>query len=465
VRALLLAALLISAANAALPPPITRALAQSRVPAQSAAYFIADAKTGAVLLSHQADKPMNPASVMKLITTAAALDTLTADYVWRTEFLSVGSAIDGVLSTPLYIRASGDPKITWEHLEAVFQRLRARGIVELRGGVVVDTSVFAPATYNTAAFDARTLRPYNVSPHPMLFNFKAVGFKLFPDATNNTVNIVPEPHPEGVTLEARVKLVRGPCADWRSRLGARFEDGPQSARVTFDGTYALECGDREWFVSLLDHDAFFEGSIRWAWKKVGGGSVGAVRSGPIPPEAKTLEVHSSLPLIAAVADVNKFSNNVMARHLLLTIDRIANGAPAQVPRGVEAIKRWLMRRQLAMPELVIENGSGLSRDERVSAQGLGALLRFAATQPYASAYMQSLPLAGVDGSLTERFVGSRAQGTAYLKTGSIDAVRTLAGYLNLPGGRQLVYIALINHANAQHTQAALEAGVEWAYAQ
>jgi serine-type D-Ala-D-Ala carboxypeptidase/endopeptidase (penicillin-binding protein 4) len=452
------------AAQNALPSEISGALKSAGIPPSSASFLVVDAQTGVTLLSHQADKSMNPASVMKLVTTAAALDLLTPQFTWRTEFLTTANAESGVLTSPLYIRASGDPKITWEDLERVFIRLREKGINELRGGVVIDKSVFAAMPNDVAAFDRSPLRPYNVTPDAMLFNFKAAGFKIVPQPQDNAVRITPEPFPEGTTLTANVKLTQGPCGDWKSKLNASFDDAPASARVTFSGSYAASCGEREWFVSLLSHDAFFEGSLRWMWKRVGGvGTIGAVKFGPIPAQAQLLDTHVSLPLTAAVSDVNKFSNNVMARHLLLTVDRTQNGVPAQTARGAKSITAWLKKEGVDTSDLVLENGSGLSRDERVSANLLAALLRKTLTKSHASDYIASLPIAGVDGTLSQRFSNSEAKASASLKTGGLNDVRALAGYLRRGDGRTLIYIGILNHPRAPQAFGVLERAVEWAF--
>ncbi len=453
-----------SFAQSALPHEIANALKAVGIPQSSASFLIVDAQSGTTLLSHQPDKPMNPASVMKLVTTAAALDLLTPQFTWRTEFLTTSNAENGVLTSPLYIRASGDPKITWEDLERVFVRLREKGISELRGGVVIDKSVFAAMPNDVAAFDRSPLRPYNVTPDAMLFNFKAAGFKVVPQLADNAVRISPEPFPEGVTLVSNVKLTHGACGDWKAKLSANFDDTPTQASVSFSGSYAASCGEREWFVSLLSHEAFFEGSVRWLWKRVGGAAwMGGIRVGAVPANAQVLDTHVSLPLTAAVNDVNKFSNNVMARHLLLGIDRAQNGSPAQASRGAKSVVTWLKKEGIDTRELVLENGSGLSRDERVSANLLAALLRKTLTKPHANDFIASLPIAGIDGTLSQRFANSEAKASASLKTGGLNDVRSLAGYLRRNDGRTLIYIGILNHARAPQAFGVLEKAVEWAF--
>jgi serine-type D-Ala-D-Ala carboxypeptidase/endopeptidase (penicillin-binding protein 4) len=176
-----------------------------------------------------------------------------------------------------------------------------------------------------------------------------------------------------------------------------------------------------------------------------------------------LDTHVSLPLTATVSDVNKFSNNVMARHLLLTIDRVQSGSPANAPRGAKSITAWLKKEGIDTSDLVLENGSGLSRDERVSANMLAQLLRKTLTKPHAADFIASLPIAGVDGTLSQRFANSEAKASASLKTGGLNDVRSLAGYLRRSDGRTLIYIGMLNHARAPQAFGVLERAVEWAF--
>ncbi len=448
-----------------LPREISRALVEAGIPAANAAFLVVNLDSGTTLLSHNPDAPMNPASVMKLVTTAAALEVLSPTHTWRTEFLAHSPAENGVLKTPLYIRASGDPKITWEDLERVMLRLRERGIAEFAGGVVIDKRIFVAGETDTGAFDNSPLRPYNVKPDAMLFNFKAVGFKIAPQVSGNTITISPEPFPEGVRVENTVRLTNGACGDWKSKLRASFDDGEKNATARFTGTYSADCGEREWFVSLLNHDAFFEGSLRWLWKKSGGGAMGVVRTGDIPAGVSVIDAHISLPLPAAIADVNKFSNNVMARHLLLALDLAKNPAPSQALRGASVVRSWLAAQGIAASELVLENGSGLSRNERISPRTLVALLRAMHRSPTAQIFRESMPIAGVDGTLARRFNQSSAAANAWLKTGGLNDVRALAGYLRRSDGKQFAYVGILNHPRAPQAFGVLERAVEWTYAQ
>jgi D-alanyl-D-alanine carboxypeptidase/D-alanyl-D-alanine-endopeptidase (penicillin-binding protein 4) len=229
----------------------------------------------------------------------------------------------------------------------------------------------------------------------------------------------------------------------------------------FRGAYPLSCGEQLWHLSLLDHGRYFAAAFGALWSSAGGTWSGRVREGTVPADARRIALHESAPLAEVIRDVNKFSNNVMARQIYLTVGTDGGRQAASAARAEAAIRAWLDSRGLAMPELVLENGAGLSRTERISAGSLARLLRHAFAGPLMPELMASLPLAGVDGTMRKR---SGAAGAAHIKTGLLADVRAIAGYVDAASGRRYVVVAIINHANARSGQAAHDALLQWVYA-
>ena len=460
----LLVALLVPAAHGALPEPIERALREAGVPANAASIYVRELGRESPLVAHRAALPMSPASTMKIVTTLVGLDVLTPGYTWTTTFHTAARIDGGVLRGPLFIKGSGDPKFTSESLQSVIAALRGRGIREISGDIVLDRSRFARIVHDPAAFDGLPRRPYNVGPDALLFNYKSVGFRLNP-LPDGTVRVVPDGlSPDGLTIVNNLRTTTGACPnDWRSRAQADFDDRGNSATATFNGTYPVDCGERDWYVSLFDHTGLLAGSFARLWRDAGGTWTGIMKEGPVPKNARLLHTHTSAPLASMVTDINKFSNNVMARQLLLTIDAEISRRPAQAKRAGRSIREWAKERGFDLPDLVIENGSGLSRTERISAQSLARFLEYGLTAHFASDFVSSLPLAATDGTLAKRFVNQPAEGSAYLKTGTLTGVKALAGYLLLPGDRKLLFVGFVNHANAENAQKALDAAVDWVY--
>ena len=448
---------------AALPDPVAKAMRDVGVPMNAASIYVVEVGRVKPLIAHRSTAPMNPASTMKVATTLVALDVLTPGYTWQTTFATASRIEGGVLQGPLYLRGSGDPKFVWEHLQAAVKALRDRGIRDIAGDIVLDRSRFAGAAYDPAQFDGQPLKPYNVGPDALLFNFKSIGFRFAPLPDDSVAITTDGPTPDGLTVTNRLRVTGGGCGDWRSLVTPSFSSNGNSAQASFTGTYPRDCADKDWYVSLFDHTGLLAGTFARMWRDAGGTWTGMMKDGQTPSSARVLYTHTSASLASMVTDINKFSNNVMARQLLLTIDAELSKKPAQAKRAARSIQDWAKSRGFDINDLVIENGSGLSRVERISAQSMAKLLEYGLTAPFASDFVSSLPLAATDGTLAKRFVNRQAEGSAYLKTGTLTGVKALAGYLLLPNDRKMIFVGMINHSNAEAGQKALDALVDWVY--
>jgi serine-type D-Ala-D-Ala carboxypeptidase/endopeptidase (penicillin-binding protein 4) len=439
------------------PDPVTAALRSAAIPPGASSIVVAPL-AGGLSIEVNESQPMNPASTMKLVTTYAALDLLGPAFSWRTEAYVTGALRRDALEGNLFIRGSGDPKLVIESLWLMIQRIRGYGIREIRGDVVLDRSAFEAAGHDPAEFDGERFRPYNAGPDALLLNFKAVSLGFVPDPEARSARIVAIPPLAGLKLPVAVRTTDGACGDWRGKLQADFSD-PMAP--VFRGAYPLACGEQLWHLSLLDHDRYFAAAFAALWSGAGGSWSGKLRDGSVPAEARRIAVHESAPLAEVIRDVNKFSNNVMARQIYLTLGTDGGRVPATPARAEAAIRAWLDSRGLSMPELVLENGSGLSRIERVSAGGLARLLRHAFASPLMPELMASLPLVGADGTMRKR---NGAAGAAHIKTGLLADVRAIAGYVHAASGRRYVVVAIINHPNARNGQAAHDALLQWVHA-
>jgi D-alanyl-D-alanine carboxypeptidase/D-alanyl-D-alanine-endopeptidase (penicillin-binding protein 4) len=450
-------------AGAALPPPVARAFRDAGVPLNAVGIFVQEVGNPRPLFMQQPDQPLNPASVMKLVTTFAALELLGPDYRWKTRAYLGGPLIDGVLRGNLILRGGGDPKITIEQWQAFMATLRARGLAAVEGDLVLDRTFFAPVAHEPAAFDGEPLKPYNVGPDALLVNFKAIKFSFAPPASGDMAAIRMEPALARVAIAALPTVATGDCGDWRAAIGASFVDLGTRADATFAGRYPAACGEREWWVSLLDSPTYVHGMFDTYFRAAGGRFTGAWKSGVAPADAVPFATLESAPLWEVVRDVNKLSNNVMARQVFLTLSTAGAPPPASTAGATEAVMRLFARRRLRMPELVLDNGSGLSRRERISARSLGRLLLTADASRFREEFASSLAVAALDGTLQRRFQNGSVAGQALLKTGTLDGVRALAGYVIDGEGRRFVVVAIVNHAAAARVQGALDFLVQWVY--
>ena len=446
-----------AAASTALPPEIRRALQKARVDPRHLSVVVQEAGSGAPVLYHEGREPVNPASLTKLVTTYAALDLLGPAWTWKTGVWLDGAVQGGVLDGSLVIRGSGDPTLAVERVWLLLQRVRQLGVREIRGDIVLDRSAFAEPERSPADFDGEPLRPYNVKPDALLLNFKAVTYRFTPDAARGVAVVGVEPRLDGVAVDAEVPLGRGPCNDWRGALKATLDD---PTRVRFEGTYPANCGERAWPVAYVDPASYNARLLRALWLDSGGRLAGTVRDGAAPAGVPPTFELESPPLAAVVRDINKHSNNVMAQQLFLTLGASPAGSPPATPEAArQALARWVAAR-FGEPEpgFRLDNGSGLSRETRMTAQWLARLLQVAWGSAVMPELMASLPVAGLDGTLRR----SRAtSGRAHLKTGSLRDVAAVAGYVLGNSGRRYVLVAIVQHPNANAARPALDALVQW----
>jgi D-alanyl-D-alanine carboxypeptidase/D-alanyl-D-alanine-endopeptidase (penicillin-binding protein 4) len=451
-----------------LPVPVARALKAAGIPQSAVAIVVQEAGTVLSRVSVNAGQAMNPASTMKLVTTFAALDVLGPAYTWRTDALVAAPPADGVLAGDLYLKGSGDPLLTFERFWLLLRQLRARGVRDIKGDLVLDRSAFTPIEHDEAAFDGKPTRPYNVGPDALLLNFKALRLTLLPD--DKRVEVLAEPAPANLDIVNQLKVGGGACAagsEWREALRADITRGNGNYRLTLSGVYPSACGEQHWHVGVLPHADYVLGVFRQLWAELGGRFAGTVKDGTVPATALRLASGESPPLAEIVRDINKFSNNVMARQVFLTLGQktAANedGSAGTTARADTVVRAWLATKGLKFPELVLDNGSGLSRRERISAESMARLLGAAWKSALMPELLASLPLTAVDGTMKKRLRNGAAAGQAHIKTGSLEGVKTIAGYVLDSGGHYQIVVFLVNHPHAAAAQAAQDALVQWVY--
>ena len=451
------------AAHAELPRPVGRAFLDAGVPLHSVSLVVQEVGAQHPLFAHDPTRPMNPASVMKLVTTFAALELLGRDYRWKTEAYLGGPLNDGVLRGDLILKGYGDPKITIEQWQSFMAALRAKGLDRVAGDLALDRTWFKPAVHDPAKFDKEPLKPYNVGPDALLVSFKSVRFVFAPNAAGDAVEMRAEPNMAEVTLGAPPGIAAGDCTDWRDALGSRFVNHSATASAAFAGHYAQSCGERDWYVALLDHPHYVHGMFTTYFRDAGGQFDGGLKDVRAPRGVPPFVTLESPPLYDIVRDVNKLSNNVMARQIFLTLATTRHPPPATPALAADVVQRFLKERKISMPGLVLENGSGLSRNERVTTGGLAQLLAAVDRSPAREEFASSLAVAATDGTVQKRFQNGTVAGQALLKTGTLEGVRALAGYVIDAQGRRFIVVAIINHPHATRGQAALDALVQWVY--
>ncbi|MFZ2302755.1 MAG: D-alanyl-D-alanine carboxypeptidase/D-alanyl-D-alanine-endopeptidase [Gallionella sp.] len=451
---LLLLALGNAATAASLPKPVSEALKHAGIPLSGTSIVVQQTQSCQPIISHNAKQAMNPASTMKLLTTLVGLETLGPAYRWKTEAYLDGKLENGVLYGNLIFKGYGDPKLTVEQFWMWLRELRQRGLREIRGDIVLDRSFFEPADHDPAAFDNDPVRAYNVGADALLLNFNALRLRLIPNGS--AASALLEPDLSGYRPDNRIVTSATLPCNGDDAFKVRLEGN----NIVLEGAIPLNCGEVEDYVSLLPHDDYFFAVFDALWKELGGALHGGLRRGSAPASQPPFAMRFSPPLAEVIRDINKFSNNTMARQLFLTLGA-ADGVPGNISGGTAAVQQWLDKKHLQFPELMLENGAGLSRSERISAQHLADILQHAAHGPFSAELEASLPILGMDGTIKKRLNGNGIAGHAHLKTGTLEGVKSIAGYVHAQSGKQWIVVFIINHPNAKYGQAAQDALIEW----
>jgi D-alanyl-D-alanine carboxypeptidase/D-alanyl-D-alanine-endopeptidase (penicillin-binding protein 4) len=444
-----------------LPRELTQAWRNSKLPDSSLSLVVQELG-GPRLVAINAKEPRNPASVMKLVTTWAALSNLGPNYVWRTEFLTdPGARVDarGALSGTLYLRAGGDPLFLMQDLWSLLRDLRLHGVRQI-GDLVVDRSIFGSVATDPGAFDGAPDRPYNASPDALMVGFGAVRVLFMPDPVARKWTPILDPPLPGVTISGKVEW-----SDIRCPGSPEVATDPvitqQGITLRVAGKAAGSCGEFSIYRLALTQPDFAAEVMRMLWREMGGTFTGQLRTGLAPPDAVAIAAHESPPLGDIIRQINKRSNNVMARTLLLTLGAEGGRRPATVESSDAVVKRVLDTQGLTMPELVVDNGAGLSRIARVSADSLASLLTVAWNSPFMPEFMSSLAISGVDGTVRRRLRDKDTRGMAHLKTGTLNGVRAMAGYVLGTSGKRYVVVSIVNHEQAESVRAFDDALIGW----
>lgn len=447
-----------------LPQPVMAGLQRAHVPLSSISVVIEKVGDRTPIVALNAGKPMMPASTMKLVTTYSGLSILGPDYRWRTSAYTDGTLDgNGVLHGNLYIQGTGDPKLVPEELIDLVQKIHKAGITGIDGALVLDKRYFDTSTRDLPPFDDDATAPYNVGPDPLLYAFKSLSFTLTP-STDGSVAIDVLPALAQLQIDNQLQAVNGPCRGGAASVSPSVTPQPDGKVVaSFTGDYSVRCGPRTINVAVLDHSAFFAGGFLALWQQTGGTFSGATREGPVPTGARLIATHQGPMLSDIVRDINKFSNNTMARNLYLTIGATEEKPPATSAKSARAIEAFLRRDAINIEYLMLDNGSGLSRDEHITALALADLLQRANASPVAQVFVESLPIAGVDGTMRNRLTNQGAGGNAHIKTGTLRDVRAIAGYVASADGNSYVVVSLINDPHSEAARSAHDALLEWVY--
>ena len=485
-RPVLIAALLagigLSNAQAQLPESVSLLLRSANIPEDAMGAIVLRGNT--TVLSHGAERSMQPASTMKLVTTAVGLEQLGPIFRGRTELRTNADVINGVLKGDLILRGGADTDFNADVLAHMLQTLRNQGIVKIKGDLILDRQLFQPARPDIGAppFDESAEFRYNVIPDALLLNTNLIDIDM--SATERQLTLQMQPPLENVTITSDMKLVKGSCAKWEDgwRPPEYRRDAGGKLQVILHGTFPQNCS-KATSINVLDRNDYADRLFRATWKRLGGTITGTVREAPLtglPPTAepvgtRLLADHVARALPEVLRDINKTSDNTLARTLFLSLGSlqsdgwlgsrpVAMATPEDTAtRARLVIQEWFQRHHIDTQGMLVDNGSGLSRTGRIAPAQMAGVLQAMQQSPWAPEFQSSLPIVALDGTMRKRLLNSPAAARARIKTGTLKNVVAIAGYVPDANNQQCVVVAMINSdlVGNGNGRAAVDALIEW----
>ncbi len=444
--------------------PLAGIAQRYKMPAQSISALVQDVTGTRPLLAVNPQVPRNPASTLKLLTTFIALDTLGPIYSWRTEVYALGPITNGVLKGDLLLKGFGDPYLLEDHFWQMLGELRRTGLQRITGDLVIDDSHFAPAAQDPAAFDGQAFRLYNVLPNALQVNFKAVTFIFAPRPDGKGVLVRTNPELPNLKITNQLELEHGHCRGVLATVKMAVPDPVAADTVVLSGRYQTGCGEQTLPRTLMTPASYTYGLFHRLWGQWGGVLEGGVRRGVRPAHVRPLLVWHSPPLAELIRPLNKWSNNVMADALFYTLGGTLFEPPLRPAHAATVIKSYLTQHRIPTAGFVMENGSGLSRVTRITAQTLHDLLHQAYHSRYMPEYLASLSIVGLDGTLRRRFKQSPESGWMHLKTGHLNNVAAVAGFVRAQSGKTYAVVLFVNGATGG-SNALFDTFLRWVYQQ
>ena len=485
-RPILIAALLagigLSNAQAQLPESVSLLLRSANIPEDAMGAIVLRGNT--TVLSHGAGRSMQPASTMKLVTTAVGLEQLGPIFRGRTELRTSADVINGVLKGDLILRGGADTDFNADVLAHMLQTLRNQGIVKIKGDLILDRQLFQPARPDIGAppFDESAEFRYNVIPDALLLNTNLLDINM--NSTDRQLSILMQPPLDNVSITSDMKLVKGSCARWEDgwRPPEYQRDASGKLQVILHGTFPQNCS-KATSINVLDRNDYADRLFRATWKRLGGTITGTVREAPftgLPPTAepvgtRLLADHVARALPEVLRDINKTSDNTLARTLFLSLGSlqsdgwlgsrpIAMATPEDTAtRARLVIQEWFQRHHIDTQGMLVDNGSGLSRTGRIAPAQMAGVLQAMQQSPWAPEFQSSLPIVALDGTMRKRLLNSPAAARARIKTGTLKNVVAIAGYVPDANNQQCVVVAMINSdlVGNGNGRAAVDALIEW----
>lgn len=433
-----------SSAQKDLPKSLISILTEQAIPPETLTVIVQEVDSDESIISLNPKILRSPASLTKLFTTFIALDYLGPDFQWNTNIYVSDSISDETVDYLLF-KGEGDPYLTEENLRSIVKKLRHLGLERIEMGLQVDQQYFEANQSHPGDFDDDPLRPYNQLPSALTANFNRVDFQLVPNVNTGSVDFYFDTLPSGVVIDNQLHLGKGQCSDFTDSVVFHETQTDQIMTIIAEGVFPSSCLKIEHEIALTNTNHYFYSLFSDLWKQSGGEFLGyIIDSEKIGESEVPLLVHTSPPLNEIIRHTNKQSNNFMSRQIFLSLGNYQSDQTATLELSRLRINAMLDKYDIDFQGQFIDNGSGLSRETVIRGETLMQLLKEIYEHPLRAELISSLPITGIDGTMKKRFRKFPIKQRAHLKTGTLDGVTGMAGYVKGLSGKDYIVVFIHN---------------------
>lgn len=392
-----------------------------------------------------AQKKMIPASITKIATASTVLNHFLPGTKFKTQILAKNEIKQGVLKGPIYLKGGGDPSFVSENLWFLVNNLRRTDLQSIEGDIIVDDSLFDEVRYDESRQEERVDRAYDAPVGAMSFNWNSVNIFIRPGEVGEPGRVFLDPENDYFQLVNKTKTSSG---DGQNLTAERKIDKEKlTETITVTGKIGKGKKEHVIYKSVTRPDLWAGMNLKSFLKQRGITVTGQIKRGQAPETAQILAESESKPIEDILVDMNKFSNNYVAEMLCKNLGAL-NSKPATLSAGMKLIQKHMQSLSIPEVQFELQNPSGLTRDNKMSAAAMGLLLahlrRDFRVQPE---FLRSLPIAGTDGTLKKRMTGPKTERWVRAKTGLLTGVVALAGYAGREDGQVINFVFIANQVS------------------
>ena len=415
-----------------------------QIPENKLSIILEDSESGERLISINPSTTRSPGSVTKIFTAFAALDLLGEAYQWRTDAFIEEENNNKEIVDHLLIRGGGDPSFSLKDLEKLILNIRAKGIREIRDDIYFDQTFFRQRKKSTAKFDKSPLRPYNTMHSSLIVNSNKIDLSFNLNEETGKPDITPLFLPIGIEIENNLSVGSGKCKDFRSQVTFDEKFRKQTLTILINGVYPAQCKNLDHDLAITRTEHYFFGVFKKLWLN-SGGTINGYYKKKNKSNKHVLVAHVfSEELSTALEMMLKESDNLTARNIFLSLPEFSKRKELRNSRKLlygsmkENNIYWHFRN-------IIDNGSGLSRVTRIKAESVMSLIQEIDQGTKFSSVKSMLPISGVDGTLKNIYQSKLLRGQLRLKTGTLNGVRCLAGFITTKSGNEYRFVFMHNN--------------------